>query len=154
MVIGFILTAVLLLAISFYLNLGNTIGILIGAVFTVLFYAFVLVQNFAYQLMVSTDLKLGKIYKNALLFLLIRFVPCLTVALAVILFYFIIPFSLLMSASYLTLGIYLFLYSFIVISWVQYFLAYYTGSLIERFVATQTDIAIELESKSEDNTDP
>ena len=135
MLIGIVLTPVLLLAIGFYLNFQNGIGTIIGAVFIVLLFALILVQNFVYTLIVSTDLKLGKIYKNAIIFMLIRFVPCLGISLVIMLFYVIIPFILLMSASYLTLGIFMFLYSFLVISWVQYFLSFYTGRLIEKYVA-------------------
>lgn len=156
MFIGIVITAVLLLAISFYLNLGTTAGLIIGIVFEILLVAFILIQNFVYQLMVSTDLNLFKIYKNALLFLFVRFVPCFTVALVVLIFYIAVPFVLLMSASYLTLGIYLFLYSFLVISWMQYFLAYFTGYLINKYVAEEkdensNDNAIELDSNEENS---
>ena len=143
MFIGIILSAVIILAVSFYLNMKTDVGIIIGTVFCVVFIAFVLVQNFAYNLMVTTDLKLGKIYKNSLLFLLIRFGHCLGLGIAVALFYIIIPFILLMSASYMTLGIFIFLYSFVVISWVQYGLAYYTGRLVDRYVAEDEETAVE-----------
>jgi hypothetical protein len=137
MIIGFIFTPVLLLATGFYLNLRSAIGTVIGVVFIVLTFAFILIQNFVYSLMVSTDLKLGKIYKNALLFVLIRFIPCLGAAMVIFIFYIVIPFILLISASYLTLGIFMFLYSFLVISWVQYFLSYFAGSLIDRYVTVE-----------------
>ena len=143
MFIGIILSAVIILAVSFYLNMKTDVGIIIGTVFCVVFIAFVLVQNFAYNLMVTTDLKLGKIYKNSLLFLLIRFGHCLGLGIAVALFYIIIPFILLMSASYMTLGIFIFLYSFVVISWAQYGLAYYTGRLVDRYVAEDEEAAEE-----------
>ena len=135
MFIGFILSAVIILAVSFYFNMDTGAGIVIGTVFCVLYFAFILVQNFVYNLMVSTDLKLGKLYKNAILFLFIKFVPCLGLALAVMLVYIVIPFVLLMSASYLTLGIFVFFYSFLAISWSQYLLSYYAGYLIDRYVA-------------------
>ena len=135
MLISIVLTPVLLLAIGFYLNFNSGIGTIIGSVFIVLLFALILVQNFVYTLIVSTDLKLSKIYKNAILFVLIRFVPCLGISLVVIIFYVIIPFILLMSASYLTLGIFMFLYSFFVIAWVQYFISFYAGRLIEKYVA-------------------
>ena len=135
MFIGFILSAVIILAVSFYFNMDTGAGIVIGTVFCVLYFAFILVQNFVYNLMVSTDLKLGKLYKNAILFLFIKFVPCLGLALAVMLVYIVIPFVLLMSASYLTLGIFVFFYSFLAVSWSQYLLSYYAGYLIDRYVA-------------------
>ncbi len=146
MFIGIFLSAVFILAVSFYLNMKTDLGIVIGTVFCVLYVAFILVQNFAYNLMVTTDLKLGQIYKNSLLFLLIRFGHCLALGIVVILFYILIPFVLLMSASYTTLGIFIFLYSFLVIAWVQYGLSYYTGRLIDRYVADD-------EEPSEENSE-
>ena len=146
MFIGIFLSAVFILAVSIYLNMKTDLGIVIGTVFCVLYVAFILVQNFAYNLMVTTDLKLGQIYKNSLLFLLIRFGHCLALGIVVILFYILIPFVLLMSASYTTLGIFIFIYSFLVIAWVQYGLSYYTGRLIDRYVA-------EDEEPSEENSE-
>ena len=143
MFIGMILSAVIILAVSFYLNTKTDAGIIIGTIFCVIYIAFILVQNFAYNLMVSTDLKLGKIYKNAVLFILLRFGPCLTLGIVVALFYIVIPFVLLMSASYTTLGIFVFLYSFVVIAWVQYGLAFYTGQLIDRYVAEDKEPSTE-----------
>ena len=141
--IGIVFSAVIILAVSFYLNMKTDVGIIIGTVFCVLYVAFILIQNFAYNLMVTTDLKLGQIYKNALLFILIRFGHCLALGIVAALFYIIIPFVLLMSASYTTLGLFIFLYSFVVISWVQYGLSYYTGCLIDRYVAADEEVAEE-----------
>ena len=139
MLISFAVTPVLLLAISFYLNMKTSLGTVTGVFFIVLLLAFILIQNFVYSLIVSTDLKLGKIYKNAVLFIFLRFVPCLGAALTVLLVYFVIPFILLASASYVTLGIFMFLYSFVAISWTQYFLACFTGSLIDRYVKSDAE---------------
>lgn len=135
MLIGDVVTAVCLLAIGFYKNLNSTAGTVIGTVFVILLIAFILIQNFAYVFVVSTDLKLGKIYKNSIIFLFIGFLPCLAVAATVLVFYCIIPFVLLMSASYMTLGIFIFFYAFIVISWVQYFITAYTVKMINKYVA-------------------
>ena len=130
MIIGLLASFISLLAVSFYINFNKYLALL----FVILMFAFVLIQNFVYQLIVSTDLSLFKIYKNAFLLLLIRFIPNIGVSLVVFVFYIALPFYLLMSASYLTLGIFVFLYSFLVISWIQYFLNCYTRRLIERFV--------------------
>ena len=101
MLISFAVTPVLLLAISFYLNMKTSLGTVTGVFF--------------------------------------RFVPCLGAALTVLLVYFVIPFILLASASYVTLGIFMFLYSFVAISWTQYFLACFTGSLIDRYVKSDAE---------------
>lgn len=148
MFIGMIFSAVIILAVDFYMNLGSDAGIVIATIFCVLYFAFILVQNFVYNLMVSTDLKLGKIYKNAILFILLRFGPCLTLGIVVALFYIVIPFVLLMSSSYTTLGIFVFLYSFVVIAWVQYGMAFYTGQLIDRYVAADEEAPLENSEES------
>jgi len=148
MFIGMIFSAVIILAVDFYMNLGSDVGIVIATIFCVLYFAFILVQNFVYNLMVSTDLKLGKIYKNAILFILLRFGPCLTLGIVVALFYIVIPFILLMSASYTTLGLFVFLYSFVVIAWVQYGMAFYTGQLIDRYVAADEEAPLENSEES------
>lgn len=148
MFIGMIFSAVIILAVDFYMNLGSDVGTVIATIFCVLYFAFILVQNFVYNLMVSTDLKLGKIYKNAILFILLRFGPCLTLGIVVALFYIVIPFVLLMSSSYTTLGIFVFLYSFVVIAWVQYGMAFYTGQLIDRYVAADEEAPLENSEES------
>jgi hypothetical protein len=43
----------------------------------------------------------------------------------------------------MTLGIFIFLYSFVVIAWVQYGLAYYTGRLVDKYVAEDEEAAEE-----------
>lgn len=144
MIIGLLATFISLLAVSFYINFNKYLAML----FVILMFALVLIQNFVYQLIVSTDLSLFKIYKNAFLLLLIRFIPNIGVSLVVFVFYIAVPFYLLMSASYLTLGIFVFLYSFLCVSWVQYFLNSYTRRLIERFVK---ESATENGAYSDDN---
>ena len=140
---GIIISSIIILAVSFYFNMKTDVGIVIGTVFCVLYVAFILIQNFAYNLMVTTDLKLGQIYKNAILFILIRFGHCLALGLVAALFYIVIPFVLIMSASYTTLGLFIFLYSFVVIAWVQYGLSYYTGCLVDRYVAADEEVGEE-----------
>ena len=65
-----------------------------------------------------------------------------------------------MSASYLTLGIFIFLYSFVLISWMQYFMSFYTGRLIDRYVSDAKeksdysgDNELELKGNEENNKD-
>lgn len=137
MLAGFILTPVILLAIGFYLNFRSVIGNVIAIVFIVILFAFILIQNFVYNLIISIDLSLGKIYKNAFLFVLLRYIPNLGLAFIIGVFYIAVPFLLIMSASYLTLGIFMFLYSFLVVSWVQYYISYYSGRLIEKYIDSE-----------------
>lgn len=152
--IGLIVTFILLFAISFYSLLNTNFGVVISSVFKVLFVAFILVQNFVYNLMVFTELKLGQCYKNAILFIFLRFGPCFGLGILVILIYLVAPFLLLMSASYLTLGIFVFLYSFLLISWMQYFMAFYSRKLIDRYVSSSKKDDISPENAIESNSNP
>ena len=152
MFIGIVISAVIILAVSFYFNLGTDVGIVIGTVFCVLYVAFIIVQNFVYNLMVSTDLKLGQIYKNAILFIFLRFGPCFTIALLAAIVFIALPFFLLMSASYLTLGIFVFLYSFLFVSWMQYFMSFYTGRLIDRYMSDSKKDDFSADNELESNS--
>ena len=53
MLVSLVVTAVCLLAIGFYVNLGTAAGWFIGTLFIVLLVVFMFIQNLVYQIMVS-----------------------------------------------------------------------------------------------------
>ena len=134
MFIGMIVTALDLFAAAFYLNIQNKIGPFIAAFFIAFFFVFMLVQNMVYQLMVSRDLSIKNLYRNAFLFFLLKFGPCFLILGIMVLFLMVIPFVLLLSTSYLTLGIYVFFYAFLVVTFIQYLVAFFTGELINEYM--------------------
>ena len=98
------------------------------------FFVFMLLQNVVYQMMVSRELKLGQLYRNAFLFFLMNFGPCLAMIAVMIIFLIIIPFALIINTSYLTLGLFVFLYGFFMIAFIQYLLAFFTGGMLHKYM--------------------
>ena len=134
MLVSLVVTAVCLLAIGFYVNLGTAAGWFIGTLFIVLLVVFMFIQNLVYQIMVSRSLPLRKIYRNAFIFFLLSFGTSAVIVILDIILCLVVPFILLMYTSYLTLGLYVFLYLFIMIAFVQYMNAYYAGGLIRKYM--------------------
>jgi hypothetical protein len=132
--ISLVVTFVSLFAIGFYLNQGTKLGSFVGAFFIAFFFVFMLIQNIVYQLMVSRELKLGQLYRNAFLFFLMNFGPCLAMIAVMIIFLIIIPFALILNTSYLTLGLFVFIYGFFMIAFIQYLLAFFTGGMIHKYM--------------------
>ena len=123
-----------LIAVGFYLNSGTQAGSFIAGFFIMFFFAFMLVQNIVYQLIVSRDMPLRKIYRNAFLFLLLNFGPCVGMIGVQVIFLIVIPFALIINTSYLTLGLFLFLYGFLMIAFIQYLVAFFTGGMIHKYM--------------------
>ncbi len=132
--ISLVVTFVSLFAIGFYLNQGTKIGSFLGAFFIAFFFVFMLLQNIVYQIMVSRELKLGQIYRNAFLFFLMNFGPCLAMIAVMIIFLIIIPFAMILNTSYMTLGLFVFIYGFFMIAFIQYLLAFFTGGLLHKYM--------------------
>ena len=133
-IISAVVTCADLLAIGFYMNSGSKVGVFISAFFIAFFFVFMLIQNIVYQIMVSRDLPLHKIYRNAFLFFMMEFGPCLGMIGIMIIFLIIIPFVLILNTSYMTLGIFVFFYGFIMIAFVQYLLAFFSGGLLHKYM--------------------
>lgn len=129
--IAIAVTFICLLAVSFYLGLGLTP---LAALFAVILASFSLMQNIVYRMMVTSDLGLFKIYKNALFMMLLRLFPSIGMAALNIIVLAVIPFVLIMSSEIVSVGICLFLYLFILSSVMHYLNTAYADSLIERYM--------------------
>ena len=160
--ISIVIVFVDLIAVGFYINSGNSGGAFIAGFFIAFFFVFMLVQNIVYQTIVSREMPLRKIYRNAFLFILLNFGPCLAMIGFQVLMLLVIPFILILNTSYLTLGIFLFLYGFIAIAFVQYLAAFFTGGMLHKFMPTpkneeETDAdaeeSVETEKEAESETD-
>jgi len=145
--ISLVFTAIVLFAIGFYANLGSRVGIVLAVVFTFILASFMVIQNIVYQLMVSRQLSLKNLYKNAFLFYLLSFGPCLGIMAIMVLFYVVIPFMMIMTTTYLWLGIYVFLYMFFLVAWVQYLISFITGGIINKYMPPPAEDAAEDEEE-------
>ena len=152
MVVSIVGTVVMLFAIVFYHNQGTTFGTAISTLFVVMFLIFIIVQNFVFQQIVSIDIPLKKIYKNSILFFILKFGPCFGLIGVVIVFLLLIPFLLFISTTYFGYAVAVILYMTILLGFVQYTLAYYGQSLIEEYIIPKT-LAAEAEDDGEDADD-
>lgn len=134
MLIAYLFSAIILFAAAFYKNNFGRVGLAVSVFFCAVFVVFSLVQNMVYQMIVSVDLPLKKIYKNAVIFFFIRpgkSLGLLLVSYTLLLF---IPYCLFLTTMYIAYALVFFTVFTIVITFVQFMLAYYTGSLISEFI--------------------
>ncbi len=134
MLVSLVVTGIILFSLGFYMNLSSRMGWLLGTLLITFMVIFCFVQNAVYQIMVSRDLKLHLIYKNAFFFFILSFGPSFAMIVLNIVVLVVIPFVLLMYTSYLTVGLYVFLYFFLILGTMHYLNAYYTGSLLHKFM--------------------
>lgn len=137
-IIGLVFTVVDLLAVSFYSALGTTFGTAASTFFIVLFFVFIIVQNMVYTMIVSRELSLKNIYKNAFLFVLLKFGPCFMLALVMIVFYVIIPAALMLTTAYFAYAVVVFYYLTFVFAFIQYLMSYFTGEVIKEYIDPKT----------------
>jgi len=136
MLISVAVTFICLLSVSFYLSLGL---VPLAALFAVILAFLPLIQSIVYRTMVTEDLKLWQMYKNAVLMMLIKFLPSLGMAVLNAVVFAVVPFVLLMSSQLVMIGIYVFLYMFILTAVMHYLNSIYAESLIRRFVSTDKE---------------
>ena len=94
-------------------------------------------QNIVYRMMVTERLKLFQIYKNALLVILIKLLPSIGMVILNVVVFAVVPFVLLMSSQLVLIGIYVFLYLFVLTAVMHYLNSSYAAGLISRFVAAE-----------------
>ena len=137
-VISIAFSAVCMLAAGFYLNTGTRFGTAAATFFVMLFFVFIIIQNMVYMMIVSRDIPLPKIYKNAFLFFLMKFGPCLGMLLILFVALILIPSLLLLTTTYFAYAVVVFYYLTFIVGIVQYTLAYFTGELIREYIAPLT----------------
>ncbi len=151
--ISCIVTALCLGAIGFYLNMGTKAGTAIGTFFVLLFFAFVVIQNMVYTMIVSREISLKNIYKNALLFFLLKFGPCLGIILLLIGTLIVIPAMLMVTTTYFAYAVVVFYYLTFIFGFVQYTIAYFTGELIKEYIEPKTPVTEQPEDDFDDEFD-
>ncbi|MCQ2516798.1 MAG: hypothetical protein MJ094_08045 [Saccharofermentans sp.] len=132
--IGVVFTAVDMLAVSFYAGLGSRFGTAASTFFVVLFFVFIIVQNMVYTMIVSRELSLKNIYKNAFLFVLLKFGPCFAMALVMIVFYIVIPAALMLTTTFFAYAVVVLYYLTVVFALIQYLMAFFTGEVIKEYI--------------------
>lgn len=133
-IISFVFTTIDLLSIGFYLNLGTRFGTVAATVFVLLFFIFIVIQNMVYTMIVSREISLPKIYKNAFLFFLMKFGPCMGLIFLLIVMLIVIPAMLMVTTTYFAYALVVIYYLTLVFGIIQYAFAFFTGELIKEYI--------------------
>ncbi len=158
MFVSILVTTLSLLSIGFYLNQGTTWGTVFGTFFVVFFFVFIIIQNMVNQMIVSVDMSLGKMYRNAFLFFLLKFGPCVGLLGVTVLLLLVIPFALILTTTYAAYGVLVFYYLTFIFVVVQYMFAFFTGEMITTYIGkapnpADDDDYIDEDDESDDEED-
>lgn len=139
MFISLIFTAILMFGIGFYANHFGKFGQAASVFFTVIFCMFTVVQQIVNYLIVTIDLPLGKLYKNAVLFLFIKLFPyaglfVLSIALLVVL-----PAILLFTTTFFGYAITIVFYFVFAFSFIQLAFAFLTNENVNLYILPKTE---------------
>lgn len=148
--ISLVTTSLIMFSIVFYSRMNNNVGTAISVMFVFLFLVFILIQNMVYQMIVSVDLPLKKIYMNAILFFLLKVVPCFGLIIAELLVLVVLPVVLFSTFTFFGYAIAVFIYLTLSFGFCQYMMAYFTGQMINRYIVTKLDNSVE---SDDDETD-
>lgn len=149
MLISYGFTGIILVAIAFYMNNFGKFGSVVATFFAMSFVFFIAIQNMVYQMIVSVDLPLRKIYKNAILFLFMRLGTCVGMLIVNLVLMVVIPYVLFLTTAYISYAVVLVLYLTIMISFVQYMYAFFTGEMIKTYVINDKSVDNDTEEVSD-----
>ncbi|HAW16211.1 MAG: DUF624 domain-containing protein [Clostridiales bacterium] len=150
MFISLVVTALILTGLGYYANLESRFGTAVTVFFVIMFFVFILVQNMVNQMIVSVDLPLSKMYKNAFLFFLLKFGPCLGLIGIMFLMLVVFPFALFVTTTYFAYAIAIFYYLTLALAVVQYMFAFYTGELINEYIGKAPSASVTTEEEEEE----
>ena len=125
---------VLTLAFKFYLSISGPMSYLAGLIGFIAI-VFIMMHFYIYQLMVTFELKLKDLYKNALLLVFAEVPKNLVVFVAIVLIHIIIPyFGTVMGNMPLFMPIFLFLEVVVLIAATGFMSNFFVYSTVERFI--------------------
>ena len=146
--VTWLLTAILMLGIAFYANHFGRFGTAISVFFAVLFCFLLIINNMVHYMIATVDLPLKKIYKNAILFFLIKLIPCLGLILLEVILLVVIPCVLLFTTTYFAYAIAVVYYFTVAFVLCQFMISFFTNEMVNTYVVTKND-----ESENEEYTD-
>lgn len=149
-VISIIVTFVCLLAISFYGQAGTKFGTVVSVLFTVILFSFTAIQHIVYQLMVTVDLPLSKLYRNAVFFFLMRFIQYAVMTVSIVILLFLLPFIFISSFTYFGYGLAILYYLTFAFAFCHFMMAYYSAGMIDTYIVKKIRAAEEDKESDED----
>lgn len=139
MFISLVVTALLLSGIGFYSNHFGKFGTAVSVFFTVLFFIFIIIQNFVNYLIVCIELPLKKIYKNAILFFLIKLIPCVGLLLMTVVLLLVVPCILLLTTTYFAYAIAVVYYFTLAFCFCQYAFSFLANEMVNIYILPKTE---------------
>ncbi len=133
-IIAFVVSNVILLNIAFYLGGNGRYPMVFATIFIMALIFFICIQMFVYPLIVSVDLRLREIYRNAIIFFLSRLLPSLGIFFIDLLIIVVIPFFLLFSTYNFGLVLCFFYYLFFAFSFTHYLGTFFAWQQINRYI--------------------
>ncbi len=134
MLISWVFSAIVLFGIGFYANNFGRFGTAVSVLFTFAFFAFLIINNMVHYLIATVELPLKKIYKNAVLFFLIKFIPCVGLILLEVGLLIAVPCILLFTTTYFAYAIAVVYYFTVAFVLCQYTMSFFTNEMVNKYM--------------------
>lgn len=135
--ISTIITMVLLINIGFYATVyTGPIGTPLAVVVSVVLFFFMSIQMYVYPMIVSLELPLRKIYKNALIFTIVRLFPTIGIILVQLTVLLLIPMLLVSFGSSIGLSIAVVFYLCFAFAFAHFLGSFFAWYQIEKYIVT------------------
>ena len=105
-----------------------------SVLFTFAFFAFLIINNMVHYLIATVELPLKKIYKNAVLFFLIKFIPCVGLILLEVGLLIAVPCILLFTTTYFAYAIAVVYYFTVAFVLCQYTMSFFTNEMVNKYM--------------------
>ncbi len=102
-------------------------------------------------MIVTVDLPLSKVYRNAFFFFLMRFIQFAVMTVVIILLLFLLPFIFISSFTYFGYGLAIIYYLTMAFVLCQFMMAYYSADMINTFIVKKLQAPAESEEESDDD---
>jgi uncharacterized membrane protein YesL len=149
-IISIIITLVLMVNIVFYASVyTGSNGTTFAVIFSVLLFFFMCVQMYVYPMIVSLELSLLRIYKNALIFTIVRLFPTIGVVLIQLLVLLVIPLLLVSFASGIGVSITIAFYLTVAFAFAHFLGNFFVWHQIEKYIVAPQQKISEDENTTE-----
>ena len=141
MLISLPIVALLLYGIGYYLHHFDKVGVGIATLLFILLMIFSVIQNLVYSMMVSIDLPLSKLYRNAFILMLVELFPVIGIILLEVVLLVLVPFILFFSVPSIGGAIAILLYLTFSFGFCQFLYGNLCGNMITKYVAKDKPVA-------------
>ena len=144
--ISLVVTALCLLAMGFYLNMGTTAGTAIGTFFVILFFIFIVIQNIGSVIVIIVVRGVGFIH----VIMVVRVVGFIRPVIIIVTM-IVIPALLMVTTTYAAYAVVVVYYLTFIFGVDQYVIAFFTGELMKEYMDPKTPVTEQPEDMSDLN---